>query len=155
MSLAITLTCSNVVPAFLENFDIVINLQTSWVDRMVTRVDNLKKRASRAAAATCSEDASPPTKKSKKSPKQVLTQRYPIGVNGGFEDMEDSGSSERHKRAIREEMEKTLPRDRVLLPLLKLTYFSRRAYIETEATSVSNIFEKFPALKRPAIVSKI
>ena len=130
-------------------------LQSSWIDKLSTRVSNLKKRAARKLANR--DEPGTPGKRGKKlgrkSVTQELSQRYPIHIGSQDDTEEDEESCERHFKAISKELEKAKPRDTVLLPLMKLTYSSRRAFVENEAKSVRDIFLKFPALKRPANVS--
>ena len=65
----------------------------------------------------------------------------------------DSDSVEMHKKAVSDELDKSKPRDAVLLPLFKSFYNERRMFIQSEATCVKQIIEKYPALSRRAIVS--
>ena len=54
---------------------------------------------------------------------------------------------------MQEEMEKTKPRDRILLLLMNATFQNRLLYIRNDATSVKEIIEKYPCFKSPSIVS--
>ena len=60
---------------------------------------------------------------------------------------------EEHNKGLKEEMKKAKPRDNLLLPLMKKTFCSRRIYIQSEASTVAEILEQYPAMVRPAIVS--
>lgn len=79
-----------------------------------------------------------------------LIRRYPIAVSS---DIVDPETMEQHLKAMQEEMEKSKPRDRILLPLMKATFQNRLLYIRKDATSVKEIIEKYPCFKFPSIVS--
>lgn len=69
------------------------------------------------------------------------------------ENEDDPRSVEEHNKGLKEEMKKSKPRDNLLLPLMKKTFSSRRIYIQSEASTVAEILEQYPAMVRPAIVS--
>lgn len=127
-------------------------LQQSWVDKMITRVRNLKKKAKKKRPNSDVDQL--PDAKRKKSPlekgKELLLRRYPVGVEVS---VNDADSLEVHEKAISDELAKPKPRDSVLLPLLKSTYHERRLYIQSEATCVKEILGKYPALRHLSIVS--
>lgn len=66
---------------------------------------------------------------------------------------DDPGSVAEHNKALQEEMQKSKPRDSVLLPLMRSTFYDRRIFIQNDAASVSDILDHYPALYRPAVVS--
>lgn len=120
---------------------------------MITRIRNVTKRAKIKRPSSATESQVPDAKR-KKSPlvkgKELLLRRYPVGVEVLATDHD---SLEVHNKAISDELAKPKPRDSVLLPLFKSTYHERRLYIQSEAVSVKQILEKYPALRRISIVS--
>ncbi len=128
-------------------------LQQSWVDKMITRVRNVVKRDKIRSPNAATELPNAKRKASKVTKgKELLLRRYPVGIEVSTEDHE---SLEVHKKALSDELAKAKPRDSVLLPLFKAIYYERRMFIQSEATSVKQIIEKYPALTRRAIVSKM
>ena len=69
------------------------------------------------------------------------------------ENEDDPRSVEEHNKGLKEEMKKSKPRDNLLLPLMKKIFSSRRIYIQSEASTVAETLEQYPAMVRPAIVS--
>ena len=53
------------------------------------------------------------------------------------------------------ELEKTRPRDSILLPLMKSTFGARRMFVLSDAISVAAILKEYRALSRPAVVCAI
>ena len=129
----------------------VYYFQTSWLDKMVTRVRNVYKRDK---CKTSDMDGELPDAKRKKTPimkgKQQLLRRYPVGIEVSIE---DTDSVDVHKKALSDELAKSRPRDAVLLPLFKSIYHERRLFIQNDATCVKEVIEVYPALTRRAIVS--
>ena len=86
-------------------------LQSSWIDKLSTRVSNLKKRAARKLANR--DEPGTPGKRGKKlgrkSVTQQLSQRYPIHIGSQDDTEEDEESCERHFKAISKELEKAKP----------------------------------------------
>ena len=68
-------------------------------------------------------------------------------------DVSDAATTEKHNRAILDELKKSRPSDTLLLPLLKSTFGERRMFIMNEATCVADVLDKHPALSRIAVVS--
>ena len=66
---------------------------------------------------------------------------------------DDPGSVAVHNKALKEEMDKSKPRDSLLLPLMRSTYHDPRLFIQNDATTVADILDQYPALRRPAVVS--
>ena len=65
----------------------------------------------------------------------------------------DFDTLEQHQKAIEEEMGKSKPREKVLLPPMKSTFQSRWLCIQRDATCAKDIIEKYPCYKFLAIVS--
>lgn len=115
---------------------------------MVERVRNVIKADHKKARQTGQEPVHPSSpKRPKKGPS--LIRRYPISSY----DVGDSATIEKHNKAISDELSKAKPRDTLLLPLLKTTFGVRRMYVMNEATCVTDILNKYPALSRTAVVS--
>ena len=126
-------------------------MQKSWVDKMLECIRNRDKQAKKKSRSSTILQS--PTKRQRlASPKDDLLRRYPARVFNAS--LDDPVSLARHNKAITEESKKTKPRDSVLLPLMKSTFQQRRMFIQTEALSVTEILEKFPALNRSSIVSQ-
>ena len=90
-----------------------------------------------------------------KRPKRqlVLLTRYPVATEStSSTNNGDDGSIDDHIAGMELEMQR--PRDSLLSELMKLTYQTRRDYIIDDNPRVSEIFGKYPALKRTAMVSK-
>ena len=67
---------------------------------------------------------------------------------------ENAETLQEHMRSLALEMDRSKPQDSILLPLMKSTYADRRAYVLNNGQiSVSEIINKYPALRRLAIVS--
>ena len=125
--------------------------QKSWIDKMLERVRNVGKNVAKAEKKQMgSPDGEQPAPKRNKVDK--LIRRYPVTVSS---EVADEATMEQHLKAIQEEMGKSKPRDRVLLPLMKVTFQNRLLYIRNDATSVKEIIEKYPCFKCPSIVSYI
>ena len=93
-----------------------------------------------------------PMASSPKRPKRgvnTLLRRYPVSSY----EIGDPATTDKHNKAISDELKKARPRDTLLLPLLKSTYGERRMYIMNEAKSVTDVLGKYPALTRTAVVS--
>lgn len=118
---------------------------------MVDRIQNVIKADRRKARQAGGDPCTSPKKRQKKDiEKQNLARRYPITSTST---LVDAASTERHKKAIDDEMDKAKPRDTVLLPLMKMIYGDRRMFVMNDATSVAEILSCYPALKRPPVVS--
>ena len=91
-------------------------------------------------------------KRNKSSPKDKLQRRYPVTTGSDAVDFE---TLEQHEKAIEEEMKKSKPRDKVILPLMKSTFQSRWLYVQRDASSAKDILEKYPCYKFPVIVSAL
>lgn len=77
--------------------------------------------------------------------------RYPV-LQG--QQVDDEDATIRHLHEAQKEMQRAKPRDDILLELMKSTFQHRRDRIASGASqSVQDILERFPALKRPAVVS--
>ena len=88
-------------------------------------------------------------KRHKEATNASLIRRYPVSSY----DVSDVATTEKHKKAISDEIRKSRPRDTLLLPLLKSTFGERRMFIMNEATCVADVLEEHPALSRTAVVS--
>ena len=119
---------------------------------MVERIRNVNKADKKKNRCTAAENDELPTpKRGRKAKSDELTRRYPIPI--GSTQPVDYESFEQHCKAIKEEMDKPKPRDRVLLPLMKSTFAARWLFVKNDAESVKEILENYPCLKLPAIVS--
>ena len=102
-------------------------------------------------------EESPVAKRPKKQ--VVLLSRYPVTTTATTmlcsADHHNDGSIDDHVQSMKTKMEKERPRDTLLSELMKLTYPTRRDFILNDITCVSEIYEKYPALKRPSMVSKM
>lgn len=125
---------------------VICIFQQSWVDKMITRVRNVVKRDKTKRPSLCA-DLPAAKRKSDTKCKDQLLRRYPIAINSEVS-VEDPDSIEVHKKAIADELAKSKPRDNVLIPLLKSIYHERRLFIQSEATCVKQIIERYPALPR-------
>jgi len=97
-------------------------------------------------------EESPSVKRPKKQ--TVLLSHYPVATGSTTViSSSDDGSVDDHVEAMKAEMQREKPRDTLLSELMKLTYATRRDYILNDAPRVSEIFEKYPALKRTSMVS--
>ena len=121
-------------------------LQASWIDKMVERKRNLQKNAKKRSSL--GETSHPASKKSKIS---GLQQRYPLTFTLPTD--EDDESIKRHTKALDEEMARDKPRDHLLLPLMKSTFYARRMVILNDEQPVSDLLKEFGALKRISVVS--
>ena len=103
---------------------------------MVGRVRNVIKRDSRKGRRVLDESSGLDEPKQKRLKKGTeLLRRYPVTNLVEIEE-DNPDTLERHKKGIDNEIEKTKPRDIVLLPLMRSTYGERRMYILHDATSV-------------------
>ena len=114
---------------------------------MIERIRNVIKYDNKKARQSGQDLPSSP-KRPKKSTIS-LVRRYPISSY----ELGDSATIDRHKKAISDELSKGRPRDTLLLPLLKTTFGERRMYVMNEATCVTDVLTKYPALSRTAVVS--
>ena len=55
---------------------------------------------------------------------------------------EDDTSVKKHLEALDQETRNSKPKERVLQPLMRSTFFSRWLYVKTDATCASEIIEK-------------
>ena len=104
--------------------------------RNVIKYDNKKARKA-------GRDPPSSPKRHKKAANASLVRRYPVSSY-------DAATTEKHNKAISDELRKSRPRDTLLLPLLKSTFGERRMFI---STSVADVLDKHPALSRTAAVS--
>ena len=65
---------------------------------------------------------------------------------------DDPRSVAEHNKALVDEMNKSKPRDAILLPLMKSTFQDRRIFIQNDAKAVTEILDVYPPLSRPAVV---
>ena len=82
----------------------------------------------------------------------AILQRYPISCNN-VSRTDNSETLAQHSKAISSELSKSIPRDTVLLPLMKYTFNDRRALILEGGNSVKAVLDVYPALSSLAIVS--
>ena len=122
-------------------------MQQSWSDKLVERIRNVIKYDNKKARKAGREPPSSP-KRHKKAANASLIRQYPVSSY----DMSDAATTEKHNKAILDELKKSRPRDTMLLPLLKSTFGERRMFIMNEATSVADVLSKHPALSRTAVV---
>ena len=66
----------------------------------------------------------------KRSKVDKLIRRYPVTVSSEVVDME---TMEQHHKAMEEERERSKPRDRILLPLMKAIFQNRLLHIRKDA----------------------
>ena len=122
---------------------------------MVVRIQNVIKADRRKARQSGGDPCTSPKKRQKKGlDKQDLIRRYPVSSLSSSL-LVDAASTERHKKAIDDEMAKTKPREAVLLPLMKTIYGDRRMFIMNDATSVVEILSCYPALKYLSVVGAL
>ena len=76
-----------------------------------------------------------------------LMQRYPVKLKVCAD---NTRSIERHMQAMKDELSKARPRDTILLPLMKSTYYTRRTSIQIK--SVVDILEEYKALSRQSVM---
>ena len=114
---------------------------------MVERIRNVKADLKKARQ-TGQEHLHPSSPKRQKRGASLI-RRYPISSH----EVGDSATIEKHNKAISDELSKAKPQDALLLPLLKTTFGVRRMFVMNEATCVTDVLNKFPALSRTAVVS--
>ena len=129
----------------------LINLQQSWSDKFMERIQNVIKRSQKMSIETKEEVIEDEPKGPKRRRTDEKLACYPITENNDI--TEDKSTIDKFKNAIGTELARSKPRDAILLPLMKLTYAERRMYILGEPISIFNALQQYPALKRPAIVS--
>jgi hypothetical protein len=117
---------------------------------MVLRVRNIIKVDSRKARQSGAAPTTPSKRQRRDASKDGLLRRYPVGTSSL--EIEDTASTEQHRKAIENELGRMRPRDSVLLPLFMSTFGERRMFIMNEASSVCQINQKYPALNRPLCV---
>lgn len=117
---------------------------------MVERVRNVVKRDNKRGKHPTDGDTPAPKRRSKGS---ELLRRYPVGSS--VSDIENPETTAEHLKALNNELQKTRPRDTILLPLMKSTFGARRMFILSDAVSVGAILQEYPALSRPAVVCMI
>ena len=118
---------------------------------MVERIRNVIKLDHKKARQAGQEHMHPSSPKRQKKVTPSLIRRYPISSY----EVGDCATVEKHSKAISDELSKVKPRDTLLLPLLKTTFGVRRMYVMNEATCVTDVLNKYPALSRTAAVSDI
>ena len=119
---------------------------------MIECIKNREKQANKKARSSTASSGSPSSKRQRlATPKDHLLRRYPARVLDI--PLDDPCSLADHIQGIAAEMKKPKPKDSVLIPLMKSTFQQRRIFIQTDASSVTEILERFPALSRSAIVS--
>ena len=116
---------------------------------MSERIRNLIKSDRKKSKDTLVEDICTP--KRSKVKMDTIIRRYPITISRS-EVNSDQETINQHSKAIADEMSKTKPRERILLPLMKTTFSNRWLFVTKDAKSVKEIVEKYPALKFPGIV---
>lgn len=128
-------------------------MQQSWSDKMTERVRNVIKRDCKKLSRPTSEMEGTPVRKKLKG--TDILRRYPTSNDICSSDLDNPESMEKHMRAISSELAKAKPRDTVLLPLMKSTFAPRRLFVLNDADSVNAILQEYPALSRPAVVSRM
>ena len=115
---------------------------------MVERIRNVIKLDHKKARQAGQEHVHPSSPKRQKKTTPSLIWHYPISSY----EVGDCATVEKHSKAISDELSKAKPRDTLLLPLLKTTFGVRRMYVMNEATCVTDVLNKYPALSRTAAV---
>ncbi len=128
---------------------LVIYVHHSWTEKLMERVRNVIKYDTKKARKSGRDPPSSP-KRHKKAANASLSRRYPVSTY----ELSDVATTERHNKAISDELKKSKPRDALLLPLLKATFGERRMFIMNDATCVADVLERHPALSRTAAVSQ-
>ena len=117
---------------------------------MIERVRNVAKNVAKSDKKRKGSPEGLEQSVPKRSKVDKLIRRYPVTVSS---EVVDTETMEQHHKAMEEELERSKPRDRILLPLMKATFQNRLLYIRKDATSVKDIIEKYPCFKFPSIVS--
>ena len=112
---------------------------------MVERVRNVIKQDRKKGKRLLDEQECQSNPKIRAKAGCELLRRYPVSTDTTLVP-ENAGSIEQHEKAIKKELDKSKPREMVLLPLMKSTYQSRQMYVLNEASSVDSILQKYPAL---------
>ena len=107
--------------AIIYYFDVF--LQTSWYDKLLERLRNLRKRTKSSGANSEKTSKITVTQGSKKA-RSSLLKRYPPRAHIVI----DEDTIVKHEDAMLAEMAKKKPREVVILPLMKQTYSARRDY---------------------------
>ena len=128
----------------LAHSPLILILQISWTDKMLTRVRNLVKADRRKNRESIDYPSSP------KRQCEAATNRHHSVMQQGL--LHDPDSIAQHKKAMSEEMSKAKPKESVVLSLMKMTYQNRYDFICNRAESVQEILEEYPAFQKLAIV---
>ena len=120
---------------------------------MVERACNIVKRDSKKGKHPMDDSDETPVPK-RRSKGSDLLRRYPVGSSTS-PDIENPETVAEHQKAMNNELEKTRPRDSILLPLMKSTFGARRMFVLSDAISVAAILKEYRALSRPAVVCAI
>ena len=88
----------------------------------------------------------PTTKRGRKIKADDLSHRYPVTMSAAQSAIDDE-TLRQHYKAIEEELTKPKPRDRVLLPLMKSTFYSRWLFVKNDAMNVKRHFGKISCFK--------
>ena len=123
-------------------------MQQSWSDKLVERIRNVIKYDNKKVRKAGRDPPSSP-KWHKKTANTSLIRQYPVSSY----DISGAATTEKHNKAISDELKKSRPRDTMLLPLHKSTFGERRMFIMNEATSVADVLDKHPALSCTTVVS--
>lgn len=94
--------------------------------------------------------ATPAKRGQPKKSRVSLQDRYPT-LSPDLES--DPSAQESNLEALAKEMKSAKPRSEVYVPLMKATFMARRQFILTEAKSVVQILDTYPALKHTCAVS--
>lgn len=119
---------------------------------MVERARNVVKRDSKKGKHPLGDNGDTPTPK-RRSKGSDLLRRYPVGRIASS-DIENPETIAEHQKAMNKELQKTRPRDSILLSLMKSTFGVRRMFVLSDAISVGAILHEYPALSRPAVIEQ-
>ncbi|XP_065893301.1 uncharacterized protein [Dysidea avara] len=124
----------------------------SWVEKMIERIRNVNK-ADKKKSIDLYDEEQAETPKRKRKLIDDLSRRYSV-TTGNSHSSVNSETIEQHHKAIKEEMIRAKPRERLLLPLMKSTFPVRWCFIKNEAESVKQVLEAYPCLKLPIIIEQ-
>jgi disulfide oxidoreductase YuzD len=113
------------------------------------RVRNVTKYDTKKARKSGRDPPSSP-KRHRKAANASLVRRCPVSSY----ELSYVATTERHNKAVSDELKKSRPKDALMLPLLKVTFGERRIFIMNEATCVADVLERHPGLSRTAVVSQ-
>ena len=120
---------------------------------MLERVRNLiKQDRKKSRTKDASHATSDSTPKCSRQKMDTMIRRYPVVISRS-DSVLDKDTISWHMQALSQEMLKTKPRERIVLPLMKNTFSTRWIFVTKEAKSIKEILQKYPALKFPTVVS--